>query len=94
MRGNYEVSQSLLRDKWHGIVLGTRHGNYFAGSEDRRTMDNYQHRMVVMAVQMDGNKAERIGLVVFNTFIDEVDGVRNHFDLKHIPTTRRQLQLL
>jgi hypothetical protein len=47
-----------------------------------------------MAVQVDGNKAERIGLVVFNTLIDEVDGVCNHFDLKHIPTTRRQLQLL
>jgi hypothetical protein len=94
MRGNYEVSQSLLRDKWHGIVLGTRHGTYFAGSEHRRTIDTFQHRMVVMAVQVDGNKAERIGLVVFNTFIDVIDGVRNHFDLKHILTTRRQLQLL
>lgn len=94
MRGNYEVSQSLLRDKWHGIVLGTRHGTYFTGSEERRTMDNSDPRMVVMAVQVDGNKAERIGLVVFNTLIDEVDGVCNHFDLKHIPTTRRQLQLL
>jgi hypothetical protein len=94
IRGNYEVKQSLLRDKWHGIVLGTRHGTYYAGEDETRTINEHQHHMVIMAVHVDGNRAERIGLVIFDTFIDVVDGVRNHFDLKHIPTTRRELQLL
>jgi hypothetical protein len=50
--------------------------------------------MVVLAVRMDVNKAEKIGLIIFNTFIDVVDGARNDFDLKHIPTMRRQMRLV
>jgi hypothetical protein len=94
MRGNDEVSQRLLRDQWHGIVLGTRHGTCFAGSQHRRTINTLDHQMVVLAVRVDGYKAERIGLIIFNIFIDVVDGVRNDFDLKHIPTMRRQMRLV
>jgi hypothetical protein len=94
MTGNGEVSQRLLTGQWYGIVLGTRYGTSLGRGQSRRTINTIQHEMVVMAVQVDGNIAERVGLIIFNTFIDIVDGVRIHFDLDRIPTTRHHMQLV
>lgn len=47
-------------------------------------MDTMQKSLVVMVMQEHGGIAERLGLIIFNKYVDTVDDVRIHFDLDRI----------
>jgi hypothetical protein len=91
---NDDLAQKLLTDEWCGILLGVRHGTYYAASQRRRVMDTMQKSLVVMVMQERGGIAERLGLIIFNTYVDTVDDVRIHFDLDRIRKGRRTMQLI
>jgi hypothetical protein len=74
--------QKLLTEQYDGIVLGVRQGTYYAGDgEGRRTMGDSQNSLVVMVVQTYDGITERLGLIIFNTYVDTIDEVRRYFDL-------------
>ena len=56
-------------------------------------MNSSQNSLVVMVVEEHGGIAEQLGLIVFNTYLDTVDGVRGYFDLDCIPKSRRWMEL-